>query len=396
MRRIAFDLFGFEIYSYGVAVMIGVLLALWVITRRARVVGIDPGLAIDATLYLLVGGLVGARTWYVLQYPHRVFPGAEGALDHVIHAINLRDGGLVLYGALTGGALTGIWFVWRHKIPLLASFDLGLSAVPIGIAAGRVGCFLNGCCWGKIVDSTHWPWSWIAIAYPRFEASGRDSIPYTDHLREGKIPEGGEFTWTVSSGDLQPGSLVDQGGYLPGDVLCWHTAPLIPSQLVSSLANLALFVFLAWAWRRTYDRARLADPTRRRPRQGEIALLTVIGYAFVRFVLELVRDDTPTVLLHGVGILGKDGLSIAQVTSLVAIILGGAAWALFFRGKIGKPIELPLMPEQVADPASARQGGTAEGGTAEGGTAEGGTAEGGTAEGGTAEGGTAEGGAPRK
>ena len=156
---------GLPIRGYGVmnmlAVIAGTLLAAW----RAKRVGLDPDLMFSLIFWMLVPGIIGARAFYVIEYwkpqywPAYTNPG--GGLGPLLAAIvNIPRGGLVIYGAFFGGVAGLLLFVRKHRLPLLALCDLIAPSMALGLAIGRIGCLMNGCCFGAVCD---YPW---AITFP--------------------------------------------------------------------------------------------------------------------------------------------------------------------------------------------------------------------------------------
>ena len=148
MRPVLFELGPLTLYSYGLAVAAGFLLAAFLAARRARAVGINPALIQRIALLGLLAGLLGARAAYVFLHweIYRADPMEILRLDH---------GGLVFYGGLAGGLLAGAAAASAAKLPLLATLDLFMPPLVLAHAIGRVGCFLNGCCYGA---PTALPW----------------------------------------------------------------------------------------------------------------------------------------------------------------------------------------------------------------------------------------------
>lgn len=117
-----------EITGFGIMVMLGFFMAGWVIQQRLREVGLNEQYAWDIVVAAVIGGLLGAKIWYVVLYQE------VGML--------FSRGGLVWYGGLIGGALAVIINGWRLKVPLRLTMDLAAPALAVGYALGRVGCFL--------------------------------------------------------------------------------------------------------------------------------------------------------------------------------------------------------------------------------------------------------------
>ena len=156
---------GLPIRGYGMmmllAVVAGTLLAAW----RAKRVGLDPDLIFTLIFWMLVPGIIGARAFYVIEYWHdyyqQCYAGPDGSLAALLASIvNVTEGGLVVYGSFFGGVLGMLLFVRKYRLPLLALGDLIAPSMLLGLAIGRIGCLLNGCCFGAVCDH---PW---AIQFP--------------------------------------------------------------------------------------------------------------------------------------------------------------------------------------------------------------------------------------
>jgi phosphatidylglycerol:prolipoprotein diacylglycerol transferase len=117
-----------EVTGYGLMMMMGFLMAGWVIQRRLRERELNEGYAADIVVAAVIGGILGAKLWYVALY------GDAGAL--------LSRGGLVWYGGLIGGAAAVLINSQRRRVPLRFTLELAAPGLAIGYALGRVGCFL--------------------------------------------------------------------------------------------------------------------------------------------------------------------------------------------------------------------------------------------------------------
>ena len=147
MHRIAFSIFGFPIYSYGIMIVIGVIVGYFLIlyrNKKLKVTNID--VITDCFIWILISGLAGGRIAYVLLN----FKEYANDLPSIL---NLRAGGLTLYGALILGGIFFVIFCKLKKIDPRDMLDLFAPSVLIGIGFGRVGCFLNGCCYGMPAQS---------------------------------------------------------------------------------------------------------------------------------------------------------------------------------------------------------------------------------------------------
>ncbi len=139
------------LYSYGLMLALGFLLALFVAERRARAAGLDPVVIQNLALTALVAGLAGGRAAYVLL-------NLQSFLVNPLEIFRLDHGGLVFYGGLAAGMAAGVCFIRAKKLPVLLTLDVMIPPLVLAHAVGRIGCFLNGCCYGK---STTLPWGVI-------------------------------------------------------------------------------------------------------------------------------------------------------------------------------------------------------------------------------------------
>ena len=105
---------------------------------------------------------MGARLFYIVEYRQQYFRGS--LRETLVAVINLSQGGLVVYGSIFGGALALMLFTRKYRVPGLALTDLIAPAVLLGVSLGRIGCFLNGCCYGGVCEL---PWAVpIPVAQP--------------------------------------------------------------------------------------------------------------------------------------------------------------------------------------------------------------------------------------
>ena len=146
MHRVLFEIGPLTFYSYGLFVAVGFLLASFFIVQDARRVGIPENSMLDCLLAVLVGGLIGGRILFVLI-------NREIYLADPLKILMLYEGGLAFQGALFGGLVSGIAVAKIRKMPVLRSCDVIAPYIALGQAIGRIGCFLNGCCYGKIIES---------------------------------------------------------------------------------------------------------------------------------------------------------------------------------------------------------------------------------------------------
>lgn len=132
-----------HIYTYGTMLVIGFLSGMFLAVKRARSKNISKDDILDLTFYMLIGGIFGARISYVLI--HLVYYS-----KHFAEIFNLSAGGLSWHGGLIAAIIIIFVFCRAKKINIGGLFDCIAPSFPLGQAIGRLGCFLNGCCGGKI------------------------------------------------------------------------------------------------------------------------------------------------------------------------------------------------------------------------------------------------------
>ncbi len=130
------------LYAYGFMVAVAFALGTWASAVRAPRCGLVPEVVYDSAVPVLLAALVGAKVMYLLT----VGPGpVRSAAD----LLGLLRGGFVYYGGVLGGALGALWWLNRRGVPALAYADAIAPGMGFAQALGRIGCFLNGCCYGK-------------------------------------------------------------------------------------------------------------------------------------------------------------------------------------------------------------------------------------------------------
>lgn len=149
MHPILFRWGPFTLHTYGLFAALGFLAGYALATTIAKKKGLPPALVGDALFPLLVGGLLGARLFYV------IFHWAEFA-GVWLDTVKIWQGGLMWQGSFLGGTLALALFVRQRKIPFLSLADIFAPAAAIGQAVGRIGCLFAGCCYGRACDL---PWA---------------------------------------------------------------------------------------------------------------------------------------------------------------------------------------------------------------------------------------------
>ncbi len=156
----------FTITSYGVMVALAFLAGLWTASRRSPREGIHGEKVLDLGPWLIIGAIVGSRALFVISYWQEEFAGRP-----LIEIFKVWRGGLVFYGGLIGASLAFVLYARLKKLPLWKFADVLAPSIALGSVFGRIGCLLNGCCYGR---ECHLPW---AITFPVSSVSAPGGVP---------------------------------------------------------------------------------------------------------------------------------------------------------------------------------------------------------------------------
>ena len=165
---------GLPVRGYGVMLMLGVVSAMAIAMHRCKRAGISQESFFSLATWVIVAGLFGARLFYVVQKWSEL--DGQSLSQKIWSALKVTEGGLVVYGSVIGGLIAAVLWSRKNRAPLLAIADAITPAFFIGLAFGRVGCLLNGCCYGGICES-----NLPSIAFPA------GSPAYIDQIRSGKL-----------------------------------------------------------------------------------------------------------------------------------------------------------------------------------------------------------------
>ena len=310
----------YAVRSYGFMIMCGFLLCLWLLRGRARRMGMNPLHLFDTVVLALLCGILGARLLYVVRHWGQFS-------EHLLDIVRLDKGGLSFFGGLLGGAGGLLYGVFTRGLPLLPALDVAVSLVPLGHAFGRVGCFLFGCCYGRLTDL------WVGVRFPRFLEPGKVAGPL---LRvDGETIVGSPVFiyqrtvgWTAEAADhirqtFSRGLVKEFDGatefiYPHFRIVATRleSLPVHPTQLYAVGYNLIIFAALSiLLWRR------------RRP--GDIAWTYALFYGTARFCNQFFRADVRPL----------DGLGGLTVFHLVA-----GALAVFGASMLVRSRRLPAVP----------------------------------------------------
>jgi phosphatidylglycerol:prolipoprotein diacylglycerol transferase len=262
---------GVPVRGYGAMLLAAAAAGVWLSIVRGRRMGFDADTILALGMEVFLWGIVGARLFYVLEYHDQFFAPGKTWLGSLGAVLNVAAGGLVVFGSLPTAALATWRFASRRGLSLPRLADCIAPGLLVGLAIGRIGCFLNGCCYGGPCDL---PW---AVQFPP------ESPPWLDQAARGLLP-------AAATGGAMPWSL-----------------PVHPAQLYAAIdaAILATLVCLA-----------SATPLARR--DGQVFALALTLHPISRLLLEAIRVDEPPAL--------GTPLSISQLVSLVLLALAASIW----------------------------------------------------------------------
>jgi phosphatidylglycerol:prolipoprotein diacylglycerol transferase len=306
--------------SYGTMLVVGFLSAVYIIRRLSRDITPDPNMITNASLYALVAGVVGARIFYVVHYYGR-FRGDFAGI------FKIWEGGLELLGGVLGAVLVIILYLRYHKLPARRYLDILAIGLMLALAFGRIGCFLNGCCFGKPCGL---PW---AVRFPY------NSLAYQSQVQPDLKRDRPEAELKL------PSNFFDSGVLKPYDQLTTEqkeqvtTGPYCclavhPTQLYASADAAILAGLLALFWRRS-RKAEKSNLMKIFIRPGSTFALMFILYGVVRFFEEFLRDDNPFETAWWA--IYKGG-TISQNLSIYMVIAGVVLMFIFQKMSAGKQI----------------------------------------------------------
>ncbi|HSW45448.1 MAG TPA: prolipoprotein diacylglyceryl transferase family protein [Phycisphaerae bacterium] len=351
--------------SFGAVVMLGFLLATFWAGRRCSKVKLDPDMALNLGFIILIFGTVSARAFYVIHYWESEFAHQPSQI------LNIRAGGMEVYGGLIGGFLASAAYIKLKRQSLRLLADIVAPSLLLAMGMGRIGCFLFGCCWG-VPSSENLPW---AVRFPfsspayqqqweeRLITAPAELILVTPDGLSGPMPRQllaisekqlndrlaqfrEQLEKTRAGGDadkiakaekklrrvdetIQP--LMDHlAGFdtsfealrVEADQPARRTLPVHPAQLYSAVGPIVLaFLTSAFFYRRA--------------RHGTVILLGMSLYALERFIEETVRLDNPQDTL---------GLTVSQAISLGVLVLAGISYLILRRLPLRSPFARSTLP----------------------------------------------------
>lgn len=143
MHPVIYQIGPVTIYAFGVMLAVAVVVCTLGLSRDARTLGISQEKVFDFAFWVVINGIIGARIFYILL-------NIGYFIEQPVEILMVHKGGLAWQGSLLAGMGTAIWYIRRQKWPLGKFLDIVAPYAALGQAIGRIGCFLNGCCYGKV------------------------------------------------------------------------------------------------------------------------------------------------------------------------------------------------------------------------------------------------------
>ena len=274
MRQVLFTIpgVGISIFGYGAMLVLAFVTSTWLACWRARREKLDPEAVLDMSFWLFAGGLIGARLFFCIQYWGTV-------IKSPLEIFMYWKGGIVYYGGIFGGVLAFLIYRKYRNLPLRPYLDALAPSIAVGTLFGRLGCFLNGCCYGD------------PCGVPRLGVRFPGGTPvWLAHRARRLIPADAPFS-----------------------------LPVHPTQLYSAAGGLVLLALLSAYY-----------PLRRR--DGEVVGLLMIAYPVTRFLVETMRDDESSLFL---------GMTASQVCSLLLLAFTLVFWLVLPNRRVSPPATAP-------------------------------------------------------
>jgi phosphatidylglycerol---prolipoprotein diacylglyceryl transferase len=271
-----FKIGDFVITSFGLMMFLSFLTAAWITGAQLRRYGLPKELAWDMLAWCALGGIAGAKLYYLLLHWEALLANPMGEL--------LSRGGLVWYGGLIGGVLAYYLQVRARKLPVATMYDATAPALALAYVVGRFGCFLVGDDYGRYTDGP------FGIAFP------------------------------IGAPPSTAGILRSMGENVPAHIPDAAVVPVHPTQLYEMGLASIMFVIL---WQ---------VGAKRGLRVGQLFSLYMVLYGVERFGIEFVRAKSDRIFLAGIG------FSTSQIMSVLLVALGAFLW--WRQGRVGAPTPL--------------------------------------------------------
>ena len=299
--------------TYGPMLVIGFLAAITLIRRLSKSLGTDPQHIINAALYSLIAGVIGARLFYFIHH-HDQFQG------DLLGFFRVWNGGLELLGGVVAAVVVIIAYLVYYKLPIRPYLDILAIGLMLALVFGRIGCFFNGCCYGKPANL---PWA-VRFPYGSFAYTSQVNPDLARNRTEPYIHLPKDFFYAFGEdgyGYLKPFEELSEQQKAEVTKGQYRSLAVHPTELYTSASAAFLTLVLLLFWRRSKKTKStiLSGP-------GSTFSLMFVLYGAMRFIIEALRDDNP--FEYGWWAIYKGG-TISQNLSIYMIILGVSLLIIF-------------------------------------------------------------------
>ncbi len=286
------SIFGFDIKFYGLIIATGFLLAYFAIAGEARRTKQNPEDYLDYFLWLIIPAILGARVYFVFFSYKSFFVKGQGVWDTIKGVINIRGGGLAIYGGIIAGVIVLIIFAKKRKLNIWQMTDTCIMGLLIGQILGRWGNFFNREAFGEYTNSL------FAMAIPvKYYQDNNTLLGLINH-------------GIISEKMINNVKLIDGLEYIQ----------VHPTFLYESVWNLALLLII-FLYRRN------------KKFEGELALIYFWGYGMGRVWIEGLRTDS--LMIPGIN------MRVSQLLAAVCVLVS-AGLLIYKRIKLKKSGDLPI------------------------------------------------------
>lgn len=279
INNVAFYLFGMPVYWYGITITFGMILAIIFVLSQAKLFGLNSDRMIDIIVVGVFTALLGGRLYYVFFI--------DSSYANIWDMLNLRQGGIAIYGAIIGAFIGGYIMCRIRKVNVPAFFDDISMGFLIGQAIGRWANFFNQEAFGS---NTNLPWGMIS----------EETTKYLENRQD----------WLAGNGVIVDPNMPVHPTFLYESIWC-------------ALGFLVLFLY-----------------RKHRKFNGEMSLFYVMWYGAGRCVIEGLRTDSLMI--------ANTNIRTSQLLAALSVIVSFAAWIIIKVKMKGKPLQVPTPPDNTA------------------------------------------------
>lgn len=291
------------VYGYGLMLVLSFVFGAQLMKYLARRSGFNGDTFVNATLIALIAGVIGARLSHVLEEladPRSTEFARNGktAWENFLSMLNVSSGGLTFYGGFLLATPVLIWYAIRKRVPVLRGMDIVAPCLMIGLAFGRMGCFLNGCCYGAETDFA------LGVQFPY------GSNAFVEQWEKGEITVPEQLTVMTAQNKLRLKSReeIRNNKELMALADAQHARPVHPTELYSVFN--AVFIAVVCLAYFTLS-----------PAPGRVFALMLMLKGITRFIMEMIRVEPAVWFKTSLNWSFSMGISVLLLAAGVAMFL---------------------------------------------------------------------------